>query len=93
MKSKWMIYKELELIPDSVPEPQSAQWQLTSWLGNIGQSLVSALTTRANEPRIWQSLDYRGQIWWRVYDPVTGQTAYLESETEVCIWLDQLPYR
>lgn len=92
MKTKWMIYKELELIPDSVPEPQATQVQLASWLGNIWQSLISALK-RANEPQIWQSLDYTGQLWWRVYDPVTGQTAYLESETEVSIWLEQLPYR
>ena len=93
MKTKWMLYKELELIPNSVPEPQAAQPQLASWLGNIWQSLVSALTTRANEPQIWQSLDYTGQLWCRVHDPVTGQTACLESETEVCIGLDQLPYR
>ncbi|MBD2100810.1 hypothetical protein [Leptolyngbya sp. FACHB-261] len=37
MKTKWMIYKELELIPDSVPEPQSARRSFTVWLSEIWQ--------------------------------------------------------
>jgi hypothetical protein len=44
------------------------------------------------EPQITQVCDRRGQLWWQVYDPMTGQTKYLDSETEVQIWLEEHPY-
>ena len=44
------------------------------------------------EPEVRQTLDQKGQTWWTVYDPLTGQTAYLESESEVQIWLEERLY-
>ncbi len=44
------------------------------------------------EPQITQICDRQGQVWWQVYDPLTGQTKYLDSETEVRIWLEEHPY-
>lgn len=44
------------------------------------------------EPEVRQTLDQTGQTWWTVYDPLTGQTAYLESEAEVQIWLEERLY-
>ena len=45
-----------------------------------------------SEPEVRQTLDQTGQTWWTVYDPLTGQTAYLESEAEVQIWLEERLY-
>lgn len=44
------------------------------------------------EPEVRRTLDQTGQTWWTVYDPLTGQTAYLESESEVQIWLEERLY-
>ncbi|PSB24546.1 hypothetical protein [Stenomitos frigidus] len=44
------------------------------------------------EPEVRRTLDRTGQAWWTVYDPSTGQTAYLESEAEVQIWLEERLY-
>lgn len=91
-KTKWEIYKELELIPDSVPQPGAGPLRVAAWLWSLWQSLATAMT-RDCEPQIRQSLDPSGQLWWDAYDPITGKTTYLESEDEVYRWLDQLPYR
>ncbi len=44
------------------------------------------------EPEIRQTLDQTGQTWWKVYDPRTGQTVFLESEAEVRVWLEARLY-
>ena len=44
------------------------------------------------EPEIRQTLDRTGQAWWTVYDPLTGKTAYLASEADVQIWLQERLY-
>lgn len=44
------------------------------------------------EPEIQQTLDRTGHVWWKVYDPLSGQTAYLESEADVHIWLEERLY-
>ncbi|XHX77457.1 MAG: hypothetical protein RBJ76_23940 [Stenomitos frigidus ULC029] len=45
-----------------------------------------------SEPEIRRTLDQAGQSWWQVYDPLTGRTAYLESEAEVQVWLEERLY-
>ncbi|MCL6436057.1 MAG: hypothetical protein K6T90_17965 [Leptolyngbyaceae cyanobacterium HOT.MB2.61] len=87
--TKWMIYKELELIPDSVPEPIRIYPPSTpSWFTKIWQKLVDALNAN-NEPKIWRTIEADGKAWWNVYDSNTGHTFYMASEEEVLIWLDQ----
>lgn len=44
------------------------------------------------EPEIRRTLDKMGQFWWHVYDPCTGRTAYLESEADVQVWLEERLY-
>lgn len=45
-----------------------------------------------NEPKIYQERDRSGKIFWRVFDPIDGQSAYLSSEGEVRSWLEQRYY-
>ncbi len=54
--------------------------------------LVEQRQSSHAEPEIQQTLDGSGQKWWKVYDPMTGQTAYLESESDVRIWLEDRLY-
>lgn len=134
MKTQWQNYRNLELIPDSVPEPADIKPTLTTQLKDVWRRLLShfdgtldeepyeylercleldgsklygkqsgfwqnvqtwfshsVLDCRIShhaEPEIWQTADRTGNLWWHVYDPITGQTADLESEEAVQIWLD-----
>jgi hypothetical protein len=59
--------------------------------GRIQQFFSSLLThfTHTSEPRIWQKCDRHGNIYFYVYDPMTGRASTLGSEREVRIWLEQ----
>lgn len=52
------------------------------------QSLIRWLST-SREPEVCQVSDQNGQVWWYAHDPVTGQMAYLETEEEVQVWLEE----
>lgn len=41
-----------------------------------------------DEPRIWQTIDDSENVWWHVYDPVTGRSATRESTIELLAWID-----
>ncbi|MBD1867415.1 hypothetical protein H6F95_08910 [Cyanobacteria bacterium FACHB-471] len=45
------------------------------------------------EPQISQKRDRSGEVFWRVYDPTTGESARFNSELEVRFWLEQRYYR
>lgn len=62
----------------------------------IWNVLQQVLTERSHstpsEPQIRQISDREGHLWWQAYDPMTGQTTYLESEEEVMVWLEERLY-
>lgn len=86
-KAQWQLYKQLELIPDSVPQPTARFAGIGEWFANVWRFL--GITENTSEPDIWQTMDRHGNLWWHAYDPTTGQTTYLSSEEEVLMWLDQ----
>lgn len=92
-QTKWMIYKELELIPDWVPEPKRTYPQpALSWLTGIWQKLVHGMAhgvAPSGEPKVWQTIDDDGSLWWNIYDPLSAHTFYMSSEAEVISWLDE----
>lgn len=141
MKTQWQIYKELELIPDSVSAPSTHKLAFLLRWDQAYRSLLKPLSKKPSheqqvdylegclaidcakahtdknlhiwhrfwtflnqpvvfpklfvnpEPQVWKSADRAGYTWWHVYDPLTGQTADLESEEEVCIWIEEHIYR
>jgi hypothetical protein len=140
MKTQWQTYKDLELIPQSVGEPQTHTNSFIDKLGRAWRSLSDTLVGKQPyereldhlerclaldfasrrqvepgawhqfwasvnqhldnwdfhtmpEPRIWQSTDREGQTWWHVHDPQTGDRIDLESEEDVCVWIEQSFYR
>lgn len=54
----------------------------------LNQPLFELNYSNSSEPEIRRVTD-GGQIWWYAYDPLTGQSTYLESEEEVQIWLEE----
>ncbi len=46
MKTQWQVYKELELIPDSVVTPQANKLTSALRLGQVWRSLIDTLTKK-----------------------------------------------
>jgi hypothetical protein len=54
----------------------------------LKQSLFTSLTEAA-ELQVRQTVDRRGQVWWHVYDPITGVSIRTDSETNLKSWIEQ----
>lgn len=96
MKAKWEVYKELELIPDSMWNAMLAEAKLPhltwrSWFNNFWVMIIDFLT-RDTDPHIWEKRDRYGNVVWCVYDPTTEKTFYFSSTAEVYIWLEERYY-
>lgn len=90
--SKLERYRELELIPaDLYPTPTKTR---RSWLvlRAIGR-WIADVTTPSTEPRIYRGTDDDGALYWRVCDPITGESARFYNEAEVRTWLDDRYHR
>lgn len=86
-KTKWMIYKELELIPDSIKESKPHRLLFLLWFGQIWKFLVDVLTS-GSEPRIWERHDRTGKPYWYIYDPATHESVHCFSQAEIRTWLE-----
>jgi hypothetical protein len=85
--SKLERYRELELIPAELyPEPSNGWkgWRVIRAIAHW----ISAITLDHNEPRIFRGIDDTGALYWRVYDPVTRDSARLYDEGEVRAWIE-----
>jgi hypothetical protein len=63
---------------------------LQSTLSLIWDKVLSFLS---DEPKVWQERDRFGNLYWRIYDPISDRSATLASEQEVREWLDQRFYK
>ncbi|MGI0484664.1 hypothetical protein ACN4EK_04445 [Pantanalinema rosaneae CENA516] len=88
MKPNELLYRQLELITDPIADSRGSQSIPQHWLSKAWQFLTNLLMVRS-ELQIIQTPDRTGQLWWYIYDPSTGQTAWLESEDEVRIWIEK----
>ncbi|NJP09872.1 MAG: hypothetical protein HC866_10620 [Leptolyngbyaceae cyanobacterium RU_5_1] len=84
--SNWMFYNELEQIPGSVLNANQYNSTLTSWLQRLWKPLINALNWK-RMPEVWCVPDQAGNVWWHIYDPLTGETQYLLLDDEVQSWL------
>jgi len=86
--SKLERYRELELIPaDLYPTPVNT-WRNWAVFRTVGRWIANA-TLPATEPRIYRGTDADGALYWRVCDPLTGESTRLYSEADVRSWLDE----
>lgn len=60
-------------------------------LRHLWQELVARLDV-SDEPRVWPGHTATGQPAWNAYDPITGRSINLVSESELRIWLEDLHY-
>lgn len=84
-------YLERCLMLDLASSATASGWQ--RWWDALHRALAMEDRAITAEPKIWQSTDELGRVWWHVYSPRTGERVDLASEDEVCIWIEQSFYR
>lgn len=94
------LYAELELLsPEHLTErrpwderSRSLRSMLVRKLMAWGRSLIITLAG-SSDPHIVQRQTSEGQSYFEVYDPISRQVTYLETEQEVRSWLEQRYYQ
>lgn len=81
-------YRELELIPVDLYLKQTEPQKKTEWLKAIARCLVDWMTP-STEPRIHHKVAANGLAYWKVFDPISGETARFNNVEDVHIWLEQ----
>jgi hypothetical protein len=56
------------------------------------EKIARYLSRSRIEPHVEQKCDRSGNIYWQIYDPITGSCCSLSSEQEVKAWLDNRYY-
>jgi hypothetical protein len=83
--------EDLERIFQQQPQSKTNKLTIISKISRLLQQIFISLT-KGLEPRICTVKDSFGKTIWCVYDPITGQSARLTSETKVRIWLEERYY-
>jgi len=73
-------------------QPSAIFAYLAFALKQFGERLVQ-LVLGSHEVQVWQGRDRHGNMYWRVYDPVTKASDSFSSVNEVRIWLEQRYYQ
>jgi hypothetical protein len=71
------------------PSSQQPSSQSSDWLRWLWQTVIKIDT----DPQVKQHVDHSGQVYWRVFDPVTDRRATFLSEDEVYQWLETRYYQ
>lgn len=79
------LYCSMELI-DEKSKPAVNE----NWLNAFWKQLMRFLAP-PSEPIVSQQVDEAGHVWWNVYDPLSGQLTWFDTEYEVLEWLDRYP--
>jgi hypothetical protein len=53
------------------------------------QKAMATWMTQKSEPKVYERCDRLGNLYYQVYDPVSGISAKFSSDTEIRIWLEQ----
>jgi hypothetical protein len=90
--NKWQEYCDLELIPaEKSDRPISKVKWMLALVENLLQNLITNLT-KEPELKVWQKRDRHGNTLWHAYDPWTGDSVCLGSETEMLSWIESRYY-
>lgn len=85
--------KELEST-DNLESPKECRVGISSHLWNRFfdwcKKFLNNLLADTHEIQVLQKVDRHGNIYWQAYDPVTGNSFSSGSETDVCMWIEQL---
>lgn len=83
-----MNYQELKLISSRELEAKNHKQDSESWLLKVWRSLIAALS-RNSEIQVCKEHDRAGYTWWKLYDPITSETIYFDSEEELRSWIEE----
>ncbi|MGG6294030.1 hypothetical protein ACQ4M4_06365 [Leptolyngbya sp. AN02str] len=87
MDTRWLTYKQLELLPDAcLLEPKYPPAPIVQWIERLKRSL-SARLLAGEEPAIWYTRDHQGTLRCHIFDPSTGHTSQIQSDDEFWKWL------
>lgn len=73
-------------------QPPQVVFNAIQTLGRAVDDLVGSVLrtlTSSSEPRVWQTQDLSGQMFWNATDPVTGQSIKSVSADELRIWIEE----
>lgn len=79
--------------PHELLSQRSLNWKLlTKQFDRLWQALVKFAET-TQEPKVTWMRDRQGHSYFKIYDPLTGQHHYADSEQEARIWLERSLYQ
>ena len=90
-KRQQRSYTALEFHPHPAVQAEAKQPTPLAQLKVLAQRLIHWLVTKP-ELTVKQKVNRSGNVFWYVYDPMTERTAYLTSEEEVRIWIEERFY-
>jgi hypothetical protein len=64
------------------------KWLISQWGNDLKTLFLSG-----SEPRVYLRRDRNGQSYLKIYDPVSRETFYCESQTEARAYLEKRYYR
>jgi hypothetical protein len=88
---KCLEYQPLEPI-SLVPTQTTIRKSLRLSIQKLWQSFclrVYNYLASAQELKVWQTRDRKGNVWWSAYNPRTQQSIHYLSEDEMRIWIEQ----
>lgn len=87
----------LNHVEDITPQPLIPRFQLQkpwkavnlSFIARFLEQYFLAPMSHLDEPKIWEKRDRSGNVFYKVYDPITGISNQFSSDLEVRIWLEE----
>lgn len=86
MNKNWLTYQELELIPDSMLEPERPPASLGEWFSHLWKAIQHSFFEE-EVPVVYRTVDPSGLAWWKLYDPKTNQSIVLMSDDSFQSWI------
>lgn len=75
----------------TIIKQQEMRSEMSSGWQKMLQKFLTALVSQS-ELRVWSTSDRRGNTEWHAYDPETGRSICVASETEMRHWIEQSYY-
>jgi hypothetical protein len=79
-------------IPSKIEAKRDRTSRFTAILSRLGNSLQT-LFLSGSEPKVYLRRDRNGQTYLKIYDPISRQFFYCETQTEARAWLEQRYYQ
>lgn len=82
-----LLYQEQQQLARQLPQPRQIVGVVAQWAHSQWQRLHSAIV-ESDILSVERIVGESGILLWRAYDPVSGETRYAESESEIVDWIE-----